>query len=907
MRYLTILVSKNGLNFSLENKDHHYALEWNDLSTEACLSVLREIKSDFPQVNGGVIIGDKLSHYPLFCMELAGQEVINLEKAFSEIFNVPFIAKKNAGTLSPDNLKDAIKQQYDTLSWGIDYCGFSAGKKEYAIESLLTVANGYLGVRGTMPDMQANDATYPATYLAGCYNQAQSNIAGHTVTNEDFVNAPDARAIRIKIGNGDWLTPDTSKNIALYRNLSLKNGVLEQNWLVEDEQNRQVQIRSRMLADMSHPTRFAIEYCFTPLNFDGSLTICTHIDGETYNYGVARYRSLTSNHYQVLSRGACGKNAYLNAKTLQSEIGMGFSSTIRGNFFAEDDIRIQEEPNKVSQSITCPVIQGKTYQFEKSVNIRLSTVFPSDWHIADESVLVDFSTQLKSTEQAWELLWEKADIAIDGDLMSQKLLRLHTYHLICSCSPFSNENYQLDVSVTARGLHGEAYRGHIFWDEIFILPFYIRHFPQTARQLLMYRYHRLPMARQAAREEGYQGAMFPWQSGHDGSEQTQMVHLNPLNGQWDPDYSRLQRHVSLAIAYNIWLYWVNTKDTEFMVSYGIEMLLEIAHFWLSKSQWDETTQRYSIGSVMGPDEFHEHSVGNDAGGLKDNAYTNLMVSWLFSKLNELRQQFDENAIDTISQLININQKFWAEINHVSKNLSLIIDNDIISQFDGYFDLKEIDWKHYREKYQNIYRMDRILRAEGKSADKYKVAKQADALMIFNNFSEDGVTEILNNMGYHLGENYVKNNLNYYLARTSHGSTLSRIVHSQLANDINLSDLSWTLYREALYSDYQDIQNGTTSEGIHTGVMAATLNTTIMTYAGIDIRHPYLRIAPSLPAEWECIRFNLQHTGILYYFIITPKEVIVSVSEDTQIEINNRKHLVMSGTRLSYDYNEGFQQ
>ncbi|MEH0873584.1 glycosyl hydrolase family 65 protein [Pectobacterium cacticida] len=906
MHYLSISVNKSGLNVSLEEMKHHYNIEWDILSFESYLDILKKIKSAFPLVHGGIISGERLPHYAPFCVTISKGEVVDLEKTISEVFNVPFIAKENAGLLSSDDLKAAIEQQYCVLTWGIDYCGFSAGKKEYAIESLLTVANGYLGVRGAMPDMLANEATYPATYLAGCYNQAQSTIAGHTVTNEDFVNAPDARAIRIRIGKGDWLTPDTCKNTVLYRSLSLKNGVLEHHWQVEDEQQRQLQIRSRMLADMSHPTRFAIEYCFTPLNFEGDITISTHIDGDTRNYGVERYRSLTSTHYQVLSCCAKGSYAYLNAKTLQSEIGLGFSSLIRGDFFTEDDVHIQVDPNKVTQSITCPVTQGKTYQLEKSVNIRLSTVFPTDWHIADDAVLVDFSTQLASTERAWQSLWEKADIVITGDLLSQKLLRLHTYHLLCSCSPFSNENYQLDVSVTARGLHGEAYRGHIFWDEIFILPFYIMHFPQTARQLLMYRYNRLPMARHAAQKEGLQGAMFPWQSGYDGSEQTQVVHLNPLNGQWDPDYSRLQRHVSLAIAYNIWLYWINTQDNAFMVSYGIEMMLEIAHFWLSKSQWDEKTQRYSIHGVMGPDEFHEHTPGNEAGGLKDNAYTNLMVSWLFSQLTALRQEFGDEIIGNINSGINDNKNFWNDIHHVGENLSIIIYDDIISQFDGYFDLEEIDWDNYRKKYKNIYRMDRILRAEGKSADHYKVAKQADTLMIFNNFSEDDVSTILKKMGYPLSEDYAKKNLHYYLSRTSHGSTLSRVVHAQLANDIDLPELSWTLYREALSSDYYDIQGGTTAEGIHTGVMAATLNTTIMAYAGVDIRHLYLRITPTLPDKWENIKFNLQHNGIQYFFNISHNEIIVSVSDDTQVEINNRTYFIMSGANFSYHYNEGYQ-
>lgn len=116
--------------------------------------------------------------------------------------------------------------------------------------------------------------------------------------------------------------------------------------------------------------------------------------------------------------------------------------------------------------------------------------------------------------------------------MSQKLLRIHSYHLLASASPFSNQAQALDVSITARGLHGEAYRGHIFWDEIFILPFYIQHYPDTAKQLLLYRYHRLEKAKENAVASQYRGAMYPWQSGRDGRETTQKLHLNPLNGHW---------------------------------------------------------------------------------------------------------------------------------------------------------------------------------------------------------------------------------------------------------------------------------------------------------------------------------------------------------------------------------------
>ena len=894
MCYLTISVKENGADIFAEKDKYDYACDWSSLSVKACQDILNEIKTDFPGIKGGIIVGKSLPYYPSFCIELAEHAIINLEKSLSETFNVPFISQKKHTVLSAEKLEQALKEKYEFLSWNIDYCGFTAGKEEYAVESLLTTGNGYMGIRGTLPGMQAGNATYPATYLAGCYNRAESDIAGHNVINEDFVNVPDARAINIKIGDGDWLTPENCRNIVLYRNLSLKNGVLEQIWLAEDNQHHIIQINTRMLADMSCPERFAIEYCFTPLNFDADITISSHIDGSTCNYGVERYRNLTSGHYDVLSCKAEGQYAGLLAQTLQSKIGIGFTTKISGDFFTEQDIHHTEEKDKVTQSIICHASQGKTYRFEKIANIRLSTVFSDNWQQDNKTVLADFVAQMDSSAQAWKTLWEKADILVDGDLMSQKLLRLHTFHLLSSCSPFSNGAYKLDVSVTARGLHGEAYRGHIFWDEIFILPFYIMHFPQTARQLLMYRYNRLPAAQKIAQDEGTKGAIYPWQSGLDGSEQTQTVHLNPLSGEWSPDYSYLQRHVSLAVAYNVWLYWQSTGDNDFMQSYGMEMLTEIAKFWLNKAQWDENTLRYSIRGVMGPDEFHEHMPGSNIAGLKDNAYTNLMVSWLFSQLPKLHIQFDLDEK-------NIADSFWLDINHVGKNLFLAIDDDIISQFDGYFSLKEIDWDEYREKYGNIYRMDRILRAEGKSADDYKVAKQADALMIFNNFAKDGVAEILNNMGYHLNNNYVEKNLAYYLKRTSHGSTLSRIVHSQLASDVGLHELSHELYQQSLRADYGDIQGGTTAEGIHTGVMAATINTTIMAYAGLDIRHACLRISPSLPKKWRHIRFNFRHLGVHYQLSVTKNSIIITSDKNTCIEIKNEKYSIDANLPFTCNY------
>ncbi|MEL5938914.1 glycosyl hydrolase family 65 protein, partial [Tetragenococcus halophilus] len=514
--------------------------------------------------------------------------------------------------------------------------------------------------------------------------------------------------------------------------------------------------------------------------------------------------------------------------------------------------------------------------------------------------LPTFNECLQASNKEWANLWEKAGIHITGDLMSQKLLNLHTYHLLVSASPKGNQG--LDASVAARGLHGEAYRGHIFWDELFIFPFYILHFPEIIKPLLLYRYNRLEMAKKEAKEVGYQGAMFPWQSSLDGSEQSQDLHLNPISGTWKKDNSRLQRHISLAIAYNIWLYWHNTQDISFMKDYGLEMLLEIALFWESAAVYNPTTKRYDIDHVMGPDEFHESYPEAKESGLKNNAYTNMMVVWLFEEIARIKNEFSTTDFATIQKKTGVNDQLLEKMDEIKRQLSLEIDNKgVIAQFDGYFELKDLDWQHYKQEYGNIYRMDRILNAEGKSADDYKVAKQADSLMIFYNFSKEQVSTILKDLDYQVPADYVQKNLNYYLARTSHGSTLSRVVHAQLAAMVGDQDLSWQLYQEALYSDYRDIQGGTTAEGIHAGVMAATLYIPLTTFAGLDIRKDIISFEPNLPQSWSSIQFSITIRGIDFIIFVSHETISITPTQTTFVEINHENVELSANEQTTITY------
>jgi trehalose/maltose hydrolase-like predicted phosphorylase len=465
-------------------------------------------------------------------------------------------------------------------------------------------------------------------------------------------------------------------------------------------------------------------------------------------------------------------------------------------------------------------------------------------------------------EQAWDELWDICDVRVPRDDRVQLLLRLHTSHILQVCSPHTAD---LDAGVPARGLNGEAYRGHIFWDELYIYPFLNFRLPEITRGLLMYRYRRVDEARAAALEAGYEGGMFPWQSGSDGQEETQKVHLNPKSGRWEPDLSHNQRHVSADIFYNIWRYYETTGDFEFLVDYGAEMMLEIARFWSSIAHFNPERDRYEIHGVMGPDEFHEKYPGSDEEGLRNNAYTNVMVAWLSEIALEVLDLLPERGREALRARTGLTDEEiarWSEINH--KMFVPFHGDGIISQFEGYEDLEELDWDHYREKYGNIQRLDRILRAEGDDPDRYKLTKQADTVLLFFLFSEEELKRIFERLGYDYAPEMVRKNTDYYDHRTSHGSTLSFIAHAGILAALD-PESSWERYMVALESDIGDVQGGTTQEGIHMGVMAGTLDLIQHAYLGTHIRDGMLHFDPKPVGSLNGLCFTMRFRG-------TPLEV-----------------------------------
>ncbi len=806
-----------------------------------------------------------------------------------------------------EGLVEWFRKGLPTDSWSITYRDYVPGR-EKTREALLTVGNGYFGTRGAMAEAEPGSISSPGTYMAGVYNRLISKVGDRDVENEDFVNVINWLPVTFRINDGEWFDPSNTEIVDIRRILRFSDGVLTRQMTVKDANGRETRIENRRVASMDHRNLAAQEYSITPLNYSGKITVRSGLHGDHLNSGVERYNQLNQKHLEPVLLGSEENIQYLVVKTTVSQIAVAAAAEL--TVFEGDD-RVYVHFNKNHHAGRSRL--EFSYNLEKNVTLKLQKIVAL-YHNLDrdevdplEEAILTIKKYRKFDEVAgksarrWEEIWDRIDVKIEGDRLAQKLMRLHLYHLMITTSPL---NASIDAGIPARGLHGEAYRGHIFWDELFILPIYNLNFPDVARSVLMYRFRRLGEARKYAREYGYEGAMFPWQSGSCGREETQVIHLNPVSGEWGPDHSSLQRHVSLAIAYNIWQYFHSTGDMKFMADYGAEMMFEICRFWASKSKLNRDTGRYSIRKVMGPDEFHEKYEGTDEGGLKDNTYTNIMVAWMLEKAMELLDRMPEPGKSGLLEKLKLTSGELERWNDIASRMNLLISPEgILSQYDGYFDLKELDFAAYKAKYGNIYRMDRLLKAEGKSPDEYKVAKQADTLMTFYNLNKEEVDRILERLGYRLPEDYLMQNLNYYLARTSHGSTLSRVVHASLANMTGDRKLSWELYTDALTSDFNDIQGGTTAEGIHAGVMAGTVWVALTAYAGLNLHGPYPVINPNLPEHWRKISFSFFFRGTEYECEVSKENVRIKAESPENnpltVVVMGKTHQVSPGSWLDH--------
>jgi alpha,alpha-trehalase len=752
--------------------------------------------------------------------------------------------------------------------WNLVYEGFDPDQ-EGLRESLCALGNGYFVTRGAAPESAADEVHYPGTYLAGGYNRLKTEIAGRVAENEDLVNLPNWLSFSFRIGDDDWFDLRKVGIISYRQELNLREGLLTRTVRFRDAKDRCTTLTQRRFVHMGYSHLAGLETTWLAENWSGRMEIRSALDGRVINSGVPRYRNLNGKHLvPIETASAGGDTIHLKMQTSQSELRI--AQTARTRLFKADKpielpIRITEETDYIDQQFEVKMAAGQMVRAEKIIALFTSR----DRAIAECGLAAreavagadGFAALLQSHAQAWQRLWDRFDMELEFATPAAEqhhvclILRLHIFHLLQTASPHTLD---LDAGVPARGWHGEAYRGHVFWDELFIFPLLNLRIPDITRALLRYRHRRLEAARRNSRAAGHAGAMFPWQSGSDGREETQVVHLNPKSGRWLPDHSQLQRHVNAAIVYNIWHYYQVSGDLEFLCFHGSEMILEIARFLASLATWNAELGRYEILGVMGPDEYHDVYPGAEKPGLNNSAYSNLMAVWVLCRALDLVELLPAEHCSRVRQKLDVSDDEIRRWDDISRKMRLVFQADgILSQFEGYGDLKEFDWKTYREKYGWAMRLDRILEAEGDTPNNYKASKQADMLMLLYLFSAEELRELFTRLGYDFDPQMIPKNIEYYLPRTANGSTLSEVVNAWVLARSDRAR-SWALFTEALQSDFADVQGGTTREGIHLGAMAGTVDLIQRCYLGIETRQEVLWLNPQLPDELKRLRLRIRY-------------------------------------------------
>jgi trehalose/maltose hydrolase-like predicted phosphorylase len=794
--------------------------------------------------------------------------------------------------------------------WTLRYDGFDA-QGEGLREALCALGNGYFVTRGAAAEVTAGGGHYPGTYLAGGYNRLGTEIAGRMIENEDLVNLPNWLLLKLRIDGGEWFAPSSAQLLEYVQELDLKGGVLHRRLRFRDGQGRITALQSQRIVCMHEPHLAATATTLTAENWSGRIEFRSALDGTVINGGVQRYASLNSRHLEPVETGHFAEDAiYLKVRTTQSRLEVAQAARtrlLRKGLPIAAERETTQEAALVAQSLSVALQPGESVTVEKVV-----AMYTTRDHAISECGLEardavrcapGFDVLLALHAAAWGRLWRRFDIGFEqhgGNGATRMTLHLHILHLLQTTSMHSID---LDVGVPARGWHGEAYRGHVFWDELFIFPLLNFHIPEITRALLTYRHRRLRQARQAAQAAGFQGALFPWQSGSNGREESQVVHLNPKSGRWVPDETFLQRHVNAAIAYNIWQYAEVTRDSEFVHFAGSEMFLEIARFWASAARFNDRLGRFEILGVVGPDEYHTRIPGRDAPGLDNNSYTNVMAAWILWQALELLQFLPAERRDELTQRLGIDADETARWDAISRKMRIVFHADgVISQFEGYEALAEFDWAGYAAKHGDIQRLDRILEAEGKSVNEFKASKQADVLMLFYLFSAETLAALFERLGYEFDAETIPRNIAYYLQRTSHGSTLSNVIHSWVSARSDREG-SWRLFTGALRSDLEDVQGGTTPEGIHLGAMAGTVDLLERGYTGMELRHEALCFNPALPAQLSELKINVRYRG--HSLAVLLREGLLRVTSMTvgrdpiHIGCGNERRRLTSGKTVEF--------
>jgi len=736
-------------------------------------------------------------------------------------------------------------------------CTVSSQKK---YETILCLGNGYLGMRSSFCEEMSSQSRL--TLIAGLYDQQPNEV-------EELFPLPDASVLNITV-NSQKINPLHENSTDYSRQLNIKNGLLTYSYrFTPNGASGTIDVTQKRFASFDNRHLVMFETTIKA-NTDAEIQLSTAIN--------ARQTLNGTQHAFEEERFVLEKDILWYAGRAVVA-GTKFRVANLMKIYVNDNEAVDVQRYSTSRRLVESKAKLSIHNGDEIRVVRYVTYYTAndaDWHKEDPDSMKNhivseintlsarsFDSLLQDSAEKWELKWKHCDIVIDSDDLAETLkTRMGMYHMIIMCPDHNDRN-----SVAAKGLTGPGYAGHVFWDsEIFNLPFFVYTDPDAAKGLCNYRYLALEGAKKKAKEFGFNGAMYPWESAsHHGDEQCpKIANYSPENKLRYYSCGDIEHHVVVDVAYGAYKCAKTIGDEEFFNDKVLEILFETADFWQSRLEYKADRDRYEICDVTGPDEYKEH-VDNDV-------YTNYMVDWhlktavyeaerIKSEAPTLFEKFEKSI--GLTQLVkNINAKL------PKLYLPTVNEDGLIPQNDTYLSLPTIDVDKYKNSGINrlIYKDYSIDQISG-----IMVSKQADLIQLF---------VLIPTL---FPANVIKKNFDFYESKCLHDSSLSLSAYSIVASRIKDADLAHRFFTGALDTDFGEAAS-TSDAGIHAANCGGIWQSIVFGFAGINVNGNTLEIDPILPSKWNGFTVNLYWHGAELSITVSQDNVIIQTLNGVKVQV-----------------------
>ncbi|MFW5985997.1 MAG: glycoside hydrolase family 65 protein [Halanaerobiales bacterium] len=727
-------------------------------------------------------------------------------------------------------------------------------------ESIFSLGNGYMGLRGTLEEDYSGPekTTTPGMYINGVYG-SQKIAYGEEAPkqpqySQTILNLPDWTIINIYL-DGEKFNMLEGKVEKYGRYLDMRQGMLNRDLIWESSRGRRIRITTSRFLSLTDPHLGMINFNIKTLNFSGTVKLVSAVDGSNHNY----YYLCDNDSIEVIDAGFTGDQdrTYLLqyipstditvALAVINELQVEADSTSRCFSLIDGDYLLQEFTVEAEKGINISLT--KYASFYTSFDVLEGDLKETALQEAIRGREVGYMSLLNDHYHYLQKYWQDVDVRLDGDPALQQAFRFNAFHLLQSTGRDGNTN------APAKGLTGEFYEGHYFWDtETYVFPFFLYNRPEIARALLKYRYNVLDKARENAERVRLQGALFPWRT---------------INGEEASAFfmgSTVQFHINADIAYAIYQYCNATGDENFLYEYGVEILIETARMWASRGSYIPLLgNKFCFNEVCGPDEYKP--------GVSNNCYTNYMAKFNLEFAIEAVKMMKENRP--------------AEFRSLAKKLDFSID-DGGRELESWEEIAEDIYLPYNEELGIHPQDDSFLLKDAIDIDKlpsedfplvhnwhpltiwrYQVIKQADVILLM----------------FLLGDRFTleekKANYDYYEPRTTHDSSLSPSIYSIIASEIGFYDDAYRYFIQTARLDLDDF-NENTYQGLHLACMGSAWLTLVHGFAGMRNYEGILHFNPYLPEKWDSYEFNIKYRNSKIKVYVEKERVIYTLLSGEQV-------------------------